>query len=112
MAHPGRISHNENEMTHKSQRMLDSGSIDDPVEELRQLCLARGFSGFLHLGRVFRKMDHHGHRILDLSQFTQAIKNAGFDVANEKVEEIFNRFDMDGSGGVNISNLLASIRVS
>lgn len=112
MAHPGHISHNETEMIHKSQRWLDSGNIEDPIEELRQLCLSRGFSGFLGLGRVFRKMDHNGQMILNFDQFTQAINNTGFNISSEHIEEIFKRFDMDGSGGINISNLLASVRVS
>lgn len=112
MANPGRISHNETEMIHKSQRLLESGTIEDPVEKLRLLCLARGFSGFLGLGRVFRLMDHNGHMILTLNQFTQAIRNTGFEFSSEDTEELFKRFDMDGSGGINISNLLASVRVS
>lgn len=99
-------------MIQNSQRMLDSGKIEDPVEKLRQLCLARGFSGFLGFGRCFRKMDHNGEKILNIRQFIKAMEKTGFKLPNEQTEEIFNRFDMDGSGGVNISVLLANIRVS
>lgn len=105
------ISHNENKMIHDSKRLLESGTVDDPVEILRLMCLSRGFSGFLGFGRCFREMDHNGEKILNLEQFTKAMNDTGLEVPVEQVEEIFNRFDMDGSGGINIANLMASIRV-
>lgn len=98
-------------MIHDSKRLLESGTIDDPIEILRLQCLSRGMSGFLGFGRCFREMDHNGEKILNLEQFTKAMADTGFDVPVEQIEEIFNRFDMDGSGGINISNLMASIRV-
>lgn len=106
------ISHNETKMIHDSKRLLESGTIDDPVEILRLMCLSRGFSGFLWFGRCFREMDQNGEKILNLEQFTNAMADTGFEISTDQIEEIFNRFDMDGSGGINISNLMASIRVS
>lgn len=99
-------------MVEKNHRILDSHKVVDPVEMLRHLCLEKGFSGFLGFGRCFREMDHNGEKVLNLRQFTKAMKQTGFELSNEEIEEIFNRFDMDGSGGVNISELLAHIRVS
>lgn len=87
MSHPDRatISHNENDLIHKSQRLLDSGEIEDPIEALRYLCLARGFSGFLGFGRIFRNMDQSGKRVLNLKQFTHAMEQTGFEFAHDGV---------------------------
>lgn len=39
------MSRHENEMMNKSQRMLAAGRVEDAVEKLRHLCLARGATG-------------------------------------------------------------------
>jgi calcyphosin len=111
MIHPGYVSHNEKEMMHKSQRLLESQTLEDPVVVLRNLCLTRGFSGFLSFGRIFREMDGNGKTVLNLKQFTKGLKQTGLEMPDGYAEEIFRRFDMDGSGGINISELLAHIRV-
>lgn len=110
MTHPY-ISHNEKDMIIKSTRMCDSGTIDDPVNLLRQMLLARGYSGFLGFGRKFREMDNYGSRILTFNEFVDALSVNGLELSQEQTEEIFNRFDVDGSGGINISNFLAILRV-
>jgi Ca2+-binding EF-hand superfamily protein len=110
MAHPTHISHNEKEMIYKSQRLLDSGKIQDPIVALRHLCLARGFSGFLRFGRCFREIDDNGKMVMNLNQFAEAMDNTGFELNDEQVEDIFRRFDLDGSGGINSHNLMDCIK--
>jgi calcyphosin len=111
MSHAGYLSHNESEMIYKSKRKLDSGRITDPVEALRYLCLARGYSGFLGFGRSFREMDN-GKKFLNLQEFIKALHNTGLELPEGEAEEVFRRFDVDGTGGINIENLLDGIRVS
>lgn len=49
-----KLAQNEKEMINKSQRALESGHLEDALEKLRHLCLARGATGILGLGRCFR----------------------------------------------------------
>jgi hypothetical protein len=116
MLHPGYVSHNEKEMIHKSQRLLESQTLVDPVEILRNLCLARGFSGFLSFGRTFHELDGNGkkvfRKVLNLKKFTKGLAQTGLEIPDGCfAEEIFRRFEMEGSGGINISDLVAHIRV-
>lgn len=85
------MSRNESELIEKCQRALDDGSIKDPVEKLRLLCLVRGVSGFVVLGRAFRRMDDDGNRALSLQGFEKVLRNTGMILTHEEGEEIFNR---------------------
>lgn len=107
------ISHNEKEMVQRSQRLLQSGDIVDPVEVLRHLLLARGFSGLLGFGRCFREMDDQGKRILNRHHFNEAIHYSGVELPDGLTgDDLFNRFDVHGRGIIDASDLLAIVRVS
>lgn len=107
------ISHNEKEMVQRSQRLLQSGDIDDPAEVLRHLLLARGFSGLLGFGRCFREMDDQGKRILNRHHFNEAIHYSGVELPDGLTcDDLFNHFDEDAAGIIDASDLLAAIRVS
>jgi hypothetical protein len=40
------------------------------------------------------------------------MKESGMDLTDEEVQELFNRFDKDGSGSINMDEFLVAIRVS
>jgi len=104
------LAETESVLIDKCQRALDDGTIKDPIEKLRFLCLARGASGFSALGRAFRRLDHDGKRHISLKQFTKGLRDAGMDVSDEDAKEIFKRFDTDGRGTINMSEFLNKIR--
>lgn len=107
------ISHNEKEMIMKSQRLLQYGDLDDPFEILRNLLLARGFSGLLGFGRCFREMDDEGKRILNRHHFNEAIHYSGVELPDGLTcDDLFNRIDVNDRGIIDASDFLAAIRVS
>ncbi|KAL1400264.1 hypothetical protein pipiens_007579, partial [Culex pipiens pipiens] len=104
------MSRQESEMINHSRRALSSGTLTDSIEKLRHMCLARGASGILGLGRCFRRMDDDGNKALNLEEFTKGLLDTGLDVTNEEASEMFNKFDTDGSGSLNMTEFLIAIR--
>lgn len=104
-------SRQETEMAAKSLRELQAaGNSGDPVQRLRLLCLSRGATGILGLGRLFRQMDDDGNKNLNKEEFSHGLREIGLEISNEEIEEIFQKFDTDGSGSVNLEEFLVHIR--
>jgi hypothetical protein len=104
-------SHNETNLIHENQCLLDSGSINDPLELLRTNCLARGFSGFLAFNRALRHADHGENRFLSMRQFRNAMHKTGFKLSDDEIDEIFYRFEVFGNEGLDIAHVLEAVKV-
>lgn len=85
------MSRSESELINKCQRALDDGSDKDPIEKLRLLCLARGASGIVGLGRAFRRMDDDGNKQLSLEEFNKGLSDTGMDINEDEASGIFKR---------------------
>lgn len=75
------------------------------------LCLSRGASGILGLGRMFRRMDDDENRQISMEEFLNGLKEAGMELSPEDAKDLFQKFDGDNSGGINLTEFLVAIRV-
>ncbi|CAH2011534.1 unnamed protein product [Acanthoscelides obtectus] len=100
----------EAELASKSLRELQSGKPLEPIERLRHMCLSRGATGILGLGRMFRRMDEDGSKNLNFEEFSTGMKESGIDLTEEETTELFNKFDTNGDGSINMEEFLVHLR--
>lgn len=96
------------EMRRKAEKNLETCT--DPVEKLRNQCLARGANGIKGLSRTFRIFDDDGNRQLDMSEFKKGLHDYGAEVDKNEVLEMFEAFDKDGSGSIDFDEFLKALR--
>ncbi|VDM94958.1 unnamed protein product [Thelazia callipaeda] len=94
----------EEELKRKASKELKTAK--DPLERLRLQCLIRGNAGIKSLGRSFRIMDDSGDRKLDLEEFRKGLHNFSVNIPNEEIEQLFKKFDKDGSGYIDFNEFL------
>ncbi|ALC45422.1 CG31345 [Drosophila busckii] len=100
----------EANLMNQSLRELSDGAAKDPITRLRLLCLSRGATGILGLGRAFRAMDDDGSKALNEEEFISGIRDTGLDVTDDEIKQMFNIFDEDGSGSINMTEFLVKLR--
>lgn len=99
----------EADLKTKAERALANAKC--PIEKLRLFALSRGASGILGMGRMFRRMDDSGNKVLEFEEFHKGIIETGLKgVSEDDAREMFNHFDKDGGGTVNIDEFLMAIR--
>ncbi|XP_075970862.1 calcyphosin-like protein isoform X2 [Anticarsia gemmatalis] len=101
-------SRQEEELMQKSARALAAAT--EPIDKLRLLCLSRGASGILGLGRIFRRMDDDGSKQLNKEEFFNGIKETGLELSKDDAEDLFDKFDTDKSGSISLDEFLVQIR--
>jgi len=98
----------QREMREKAERNLQTCT--DPVEKLRNQCLARGAAGIKGLSRTFKIMDDDGNRSLDFQEFKKGLHDYGAEVDKHEARDMFDAFDKDGSGSIDFDEFLVALR--
>jgi hypothetical protein len=57
-------------------------------------------------------MDDDGSGDLSKEEFIKGVKDTGLHLNDHEVDELFDRFDKDGSGKINYNEFLRALRVS
>ncbi|XP_013137102.1 PREDICTED: calcyphosin-like protein [Papilio polytes] len=97
----------EEELIQKSIRAASQAT--DPLEKLRLLCFSRGATGILVLARIFRSIDDGSHK-LSKEKFIGVLQKTNLEMTQEESEELFNKFDTDNSGSVNLDEFIKELR--
>jgi calcyphosin len=84
----------------------------DLMEKYRKACLARGATGILSIGRLFKIKDDDGSRTLCYSEFEKAAREYGLNMSKDEIKIVFNKFDRDGSGKIDFEEFLFNLRVT
>lgn len=101
-------SRNELRMQEKAGRQVALAK--DPIEKLRLMCLQRGASGILGLGKAFRIMDDNSSGDLTYDEFMNGLKDMGLNVTDDEITEMFKQFDKDGNGTIVYEEFIKAVR--
>ena len=71
---------------------------------------ARGARGIIGLQRIFKIMDDDGSKTINQQEFAKACKDFRIGISEENVPTLFNAFDINRDGTLNIDEFLMAIR--
>ena len=97
---------NENEEEDNKNKEKE---LNDALESFKNYLKDKGAMTVLTLARQFKIIDENGNKVIDLNEFSKGIKNAGLEVPQEVLEELFASFDYDGSGAISYDEFMVKI---
>ena len=83
--------------------------VSEAFESFRKYLQQKDAKTVLTLARQFKILDENGNKTLDYGEFSKGIKNAGIDVPEEAIQELFNEFDYDGSGNISYDEFMVRL---
>jgi len=80
--------------------MADTSTITEEdkqaaLQQLREICLARGFTGIKSFSGAFRHFDKDFSREIREDEFRVGLKKYGIDLTTEMTTEVFKHLDRD-----------------
>lgn len=60
---------------------------------------------------MFRRMDDDGNKNLNFQEFHKGINETGCELSVDEAKHLFDTFDRDNSGSINVDEFLFGIRV-
>ena len=72
--------------------------------------LSREGGSFVAMSRLFEKMDLDGNGVVDFEEFTTACHEMGLVLTKQRVQMLFNYFDEDRSGFIDVNEFYKGVR--
>ena len=98
------LSQNLREKEDKKQKEVNEG-----FESFKKYLQQKDAKTVLTLARHFKIMDENGNKTLDFGEFCRGIKNAGLNIPEDVLQELFNEFDYDGSGFISYDEFMVKL---
>ena len=92
-SHYGNASENLREKKDEKQKAINKG-----FESFKKYLQQKDVKTVLTLARHFKIMDESGNKTIDFGEFCKGMKNAGLDIPEDVLQELFSDFDYEGSG--------------
>ena len=82
-------------------------------ERMRAAIAGRGgLNGIRSLARVLRVMDDNGNGKIDREELRSGLLDFGLDMTNKQLDKLFDTFDLNKDGQINMDEFLRGLRVS
>ena len=99
----------EEKIEKESKKEEEPKELNDAFNTFRNYLQDQGPMTVLSLARQFKIIDENGNKVIDLSEFTKAIKGSGLKIPDEAIEELFISFDYDNSGAISYDEFMVRI---
>ena len=100
----GQYDENRNDKEDEKRQAVNEG-----FESFKKYLQQKDAKTPLTLARQFKIIDENGNKTIDFGEFCKAIKNAGLDIPEDVLQEIFNDFDYDDSGFISYDEFLVKL---
>ena len=84
-------------------------AVNEGFESFRKYLQQKDAKTVLTLARQFKILDENGNKTLDFGEFCKGMKNAGLNIPEDVLQELFNDFDYDGSGMISYDEFMVKI---
>ena len=84
-------------------------SVNEGFESFKKYLQQKDAKTPLTLARQFKIIDENGNKTIDFGEFCKAMKNAGLDIPEDVLQELFNDFDYDGSGFISYEEFMVKL---
>ena len=95
---------NRNDKEDEKQQAVNEG-----FESFKKYLQQKDAKTTLTLARQFKIIDENGNKTIDFGEFCKAMKNAGLDIPEDVLQELFNDFDYDDSGFISYDEFMVKL---
>jgi len=95
---------NRNDKKDEKQQAVSEG-----FESFKKYLQQKDAKTALTLARQFKIIDENGNKTIDFGEFCKGMRNAGLDIPEDVLQELFNDFDYDGSGFISYDEFLVKL---
>ena len=83
--------------------------VDEGFESFKKYLQQKDAKTVLTLARQFKIIDENGNKTIDFGEFCKGMRNAGLDIPEDVLQELFNDFDYDGSGFISYDEFMVRL---